>query len=142
MSKRLARVFHCPAEFTLAVLERKWKTAILCCLVGGPRRYAELRKRLPGLSDKILSERLAELVASGLVVRGSGVAPRQAGPGASRVRVYSLSALGESLGSLLQELSRWAIEHADALGARLEAPTLPTGSRGPIESPAQRGTRP
>lgn len=131
MSKRLAKVFHCPAEFTLAVLERKWKTAILCCLLGGPRRYAELRKRLPGLSDKILSERLAELVASGLVVRGSDVTPRRAGGGTSRVRVYSLSALGESLSSLLPELTRWAIEHADAFGARLDAPALPPGSRGP-----------
>lgn len=129
MSKRLARVFHCPAEFTLAVLERKWKTAILCCLSGGPRRYAALRKLLPGLSDKILSERLAELVASGLVVRGSDVVLRRAGQGTSVVHVYSLSTLGESLSSLLQDLSRWALEHAEAFGTRLDARTPPTGAR-------------
>lgn len=125
MSKRLARLFHCPAEFTLAVLERKWKTAILCCLLESPRRYADLRKLLPRMSDKVLSQRLDELVTCGLVVHRAGLAPRRAGSGASLVRTYSLSPRGESLSLVLQELALWAIEHAGALGARLEAPTCP-----------------
>ena len=130
MAKRLARVFYCPAELTLAVLEHRWKTTILCCLVGGPRRYADLRRLLPRISDKILSERLADLVTSGLVVRSSAAPVMRTRGGTSRARAYALSAVGESLSPVLQELSRWAIEHAGAFGARLETPTDGPGCDG------------
>ncbi|MBO0757231.1 MAG: helix-turn-helix transcriptional regulator, partial [Bradyrhizobiaceae bacterium] len=69
MAKRLPKQFNCPTEFTLAVLGGKWKTVILCYLKERPCRYAELRKLLPTLSDKMLTERLADLVASGLIMR-------------------------------------------------------------------------
>jgi DNA-binding HxlR family transcriptional regulator len=54
-------------ELTLDVLGGKWKTVILCFLNQRSCRYAELRKRMPNLSDKILPERLTDLVDSGLV---------------------------------------------------------------------------
>ena len=69
MTKKLPRFFHCPTEFTLHMLGGKWKTLLLCFLKERPCRYAELRKLLPKLSDKMLSERLHELIDSGLVVR-------------------------------------------------------------------------
>src|SRR5580704_4411034 len=69
MAKKLAKRFNCPTEFTLAVLGGKWKTVILCYLKERPCRYAELRKLLPSLSDKMLTERLADLVESGLIAR-------------------------------------------------------------------------
>jgi HxlR-like helix-turn-helix len=58
MGKKLPRFFHCPTEFTLHMLGGKWKTVILCFLKERPCRYAELRKLLPKLSDKMLTERL------------------------------------------------------------------------------------
>src|SRR4029077_17833579 len=66
MVNRLARSFNCPTEFTLQVLGGKWKTVILCYLKMGPFRYAELRKLIPNLSDKVLSQRLRELTEAGL----------------------------------------------------------------------------
>ena len=69
MAKRLPTYFHCPTEFTLAVLDGKWKTVILSYLKQRPFRYAELRKLVPRLSDKVLTERLRDLTRSGLVVR-------------------------------------------------------------------------
>src|SRR5258708_23525740 len=67
MANRLAKSFNCPTEFTLQVLGGKWKTVILCYLKLGPLRYAELRKLIPNLSDKVLSQRLRELTEAGLI---------------------------------------------------------------------------
>ena len=113
MRKRLPAYFHCPTEFTLAVLDGKWKTVILSYLKERPCRYAELRKLVPRLSDKVLSERLHELTRSGLVVRQ---------PMKGRTQGYSLSGKGRSLSELLQHLYSWGLEHAGSFGVRVGAP--------------------
>ena len=112
MPKRLRKRFSCPTEFALAVLEGKWKSALLCCLTRRPCRYAELRRLIPGLSDKMLSSRLRSLVEQGLVVR-------QCSHDRPSVQTYALSDLGRTLGEVLQELSSWASEHADKFGVQL-----------------------
>jgi DNA-binding HxlR family transcriptional regulator len=112
MAKRLRKRFPCPTEFTLAVLEGKWKSALLCCLTKRPCRYAELRCLLPGVSDKMLSSRLHSLVEQGIVVR-------QHSNGRPPVQTYSLSPLGYSLSEVLTDLSSWAGEHAAAFGVQL-----------------------
>src|SRR5215468_10644603 len=104
MGKRLARYFHCPTEFTLAVLDGKWKTVILCYLKERPCRYAELRRLVPRLSDKVLSERLHDLTKAGLVVRQGSVR--------SRIASYSLTEKGRSLSALLQHLYSWGLENS------------------------------
>jgi DNA-binding HxlR family transcriptional regulator len=107
MAKRLPKRFNCPTEFTLAVLGGKWKTVILCYLKERPCRYAELRQLLPALSDKMLTERLGDLVASGLVAR-----KRLPGRPHSDVHMYTLTARGRSLGTLLRDLYGWGLKHA------------------------------
>ena len=69
MSRALADRFNCPTEFALTVLGGKWKTIIIAYLSERPCHYGELRQLLPGLSDKVLSERLKDLQRSGLVTR-------------------------------------------------------------------------
>lgn len=113
MGKRLPAYFHCPTEFTLAVLDGKWKTVILSYLKERPCRYAELRKLVPRLTDKVLSERLRELTRSGLVVRQSMK---------GRAQSYSLSRRGRSLSELLEHLYSWGLEHAGSFGVRVGAP--------------------
>ena len=115
MSKRLATYFHCPTEFTLAVLDGKWKTVILSYLKERPCRYAELRRLVPRLSDKVLSERLRDLTRSGLVAR------RQEAGGA-RTQTYFLTDRGRSLGELLQHLYEWGVENSGSFGVRVGAP--------------------
>ena len=128
MAKRLRKRFPCPTEFTLAVLEGKWKSALLCCLTKRPCRYAELRRLMPGVSDKMLSSRLRTLVELGLVVRlHSNDRPS--------IQTYILSPLGYTLSEVLKDLSSWASEHAAAFGVRL-VPAL--DSRQP-RSTAARG---
>src|SRR6516162_6828932 len=106
MAKRLPRHFNCPTEFTLAVLGGKWKTVILCYLKERPCRYAELRKLMPSLSDKMLTERLADLVASGLITR------KRLHDGGKQTRgkeVYVLTTKARSLGKVLRGLYTWGL---------------------------------
>jgi DNA-binding HxlR family transcriptional regulator len=114
MAKRLPTYFHCPTEFTLAVLDGKWKTVILCYLKERPLRYAELRKLVPRLSDKVLTERLRDLTRSGLIVR-----QRATG---SHANAYTLTEKGCSLSVLLQHLYSWGVENSSSFGVRVGAP--------------------
>jgi DNA-binding HxlR family transcriptional regulator len=114
MARKLPRSFHCPTEFTLAILGGKWKTVILCFLKERPCRYAELRKLLPKLSDKMLTERLHELMASGLVVRR-----RRAG---EQGQEYLMTARGRQLTSVLRDIDGWGAANARAFGVRVGAP--------------------
>ncbi|MER8808338.1 winged helix-turn-helix transcriptional regulator [Mesorhizobium australicum] len=61
------RLYGCPVEFALDALGGKWKTVILARIKQGPLRYSELRRSIPSLSDKMLTQRLANLVEIGFV---------------------------------------------------------------------------
>ena len=125
MAKRLPTYFHCPTEFTLAVLDGKWKTVILCYLKERPFRYAELRKLVPRLSDKVLTERLRDLTKSGLVVR-----QETAG---SRATTYTLTHQGRSLSALLQHLYSWGVDNSSLFGVRVGAPLADLASGSELE---------
>ncbi|WAS96117.1 winged helix-turn-helix transcriptional regulator [Nannocystis punicea] len=93
----LTRTFGCPVELTLEVLGGKWKTVLLARLKQGPQRYGDLRRNVPGLSDKMLTQRLHELEQVGLV-RREAIAGHEH---------YALTARGESLRAVLQSLYDW-----------------------------------
>jgi DNA-binding HxlR family transcriptional regulator len=80
---------------------RRWTGAILRVLMDGPMRFSEIAQSVPELSDRLLSERMKELEARGLVRRTV-----QPGPPV-RVR-YSLSPMGHALEPALSEIERWA----------------------------------
>jgi DNA-binding HxlR family transcriptional regulator len=91
--------FHAAIE----LIGKRWTGAILCALTEGPLRFGELAKAVPGLSDRLLSQRLRELEAEGLV-------EREVEDG-SPVRVtYSLTQSGAGLGPAIRELKHWARE--------------------------------
>jgi DNA-binding HxlR family transcriptional regulator len=80
---------------------RRWTGAILRVLMDGPLRFSEIAQAVPELSDRLLSERMKQLEARGIVSRR--VLP---GP---PVRVeYSLSRMGRELQPALSELEQWA----------------------------------
>jgi DNA-binding HxlR family transcriptional regulator len=115
MKRKLPRVFRCPTELTLDVLGGKWKTVILCFLKQRPCRYSELRKLLPNLSDKILTERLADLVEAGLIVKKKS-------SGTAHTEIYVLTSRARSLHRLLHDLYVWGKSHAAEFGAKIEDP--------------------
>ena len=89
--------FHAAIE----LIGKRWTGAIVCALTAQPMRFGELGKAVPGLSDRLLSQRLRELEEEGLVEREV-----EAG---TPVRVtYSLTAIGEQLGPAIGELRSWA----------------------------------
>jgi DNA-binding HxlR family transcriptional regulator len=89
--------FHAAIE----LVGKRWTGAILCSLIERPMRFGELGRAVPGLSDRLLSQRLRELEEEGVVEREV-----EAG---SPVRVtYSLTAKGRELRPALHELRAWA----------------------------------
>ena len=85
----------------IELIGKRWTGAILCALTERPMRFGELGKAVPGLSDRLLSQRLRELEDEGLVEREV-----EAG---TPVRVtYSLTGRGEGLAPAINELRNWA----------------------------------
>ena len=110
-----ARLFGCPVELALSLIGGKWKTIILARLKQGPLRYGELRRMVPDLAEKVLTQRLRELEADGFITRVS-----TAGGRATR---YSLSDHGRSLSPALEALYTWGEHAARETGARFRKPS-------------------
>ena len=94
---------HCCPFYHEAVelVGRRWTGAILRVLMEGPLRFSEICQAVPELSDRLLSERMKELEARGMVERRVLSGPP--------VRVeYELSRMGMELEPALAELQRWA----------------------------------
>jgi DNA-binding HxlR family transcriptional regulator len=115
MTRPLPSKYNCPTEFALTVLGGKWKTIVLAYLSERPCHYSELRQLLPGLSDKVLTERLKDLQESGLVARGKPSKFKSRGP-------YVLTARGATLTPILTNLYLWGSEHADSFGVHIGNP--------------------
>ena len=85
----------------IELVGRRWTGAILRVLMEGPMRFSEVGQAVPELSDRLLSARMKELEARGIVERRVDAGPP--------VRVeYSLSDMGSELGPALDELQEWA----------------------------------
>jgi DNA-binding HxlR family transcriptional regulator len=106
---KLQKTFGCPVELSLQVLGGKWKPVILARLKEEPLRYGELRKLIPALSDKILTERLRGLEMQGMVRREKAPAGET---------VYRLTPLGETLRPVLNALYAWGETAAKELDVK------------------------
>jgi DNA-binding HxlR family transcriptional regulator len=90
----------CPVEITLAVLRGRWTALVILELMHGPRSFSQLAQALPTLSDKVLTDRLAQLVEAGAVDR------RRRADWPPRVR-YALTERGRCLAPVLEALWEW-----------------------------------
>ncbi|MFE5920829.1 winged helix-turn-helix transcriptional regulator [Streptomyces sp. NPDC056468] len=105
---RAGRWKHLPAVIQL--LGKRWTGPIVSVLTAGPAYFVALRRAIPGISERMLSDRLTELAAAGLVVREVYEGPPL------RV-VYRLTEAGAALEPALTALGLWAQEHlADGVG--------------------------
>ena len=117
MAASLNRRFYCGVELTLEILQGKWKPVILAHLKEGPLRYGELRRAIPRLRDKVLTERLRDLEEQGLVSRFK--LGRRGSPA-----TYRLTRSADSLRPLLTALNEWGIRIASDVGATVEYASL------------------
>lgn len=86
------------------VLGKRWSGLVLAALMNGPGHFAQLRRAVPGISERMLSDRLTELASLGLVVRTVEEGPP--------LRVsYKLTEAGLALRPAMTELTRWADAH-------------------------------
>lgn len=101
----------CPRfHHAVELIGRRWTGAILRALLSGATRYTDVTAAIPGLSDRLLSERLRELEAEGIVIRT--VIPEMP------VRIeYHLTDKGQSLLPVLEAVSTWAEEWVEDVSA-------------------------
>lgn len=86
------------------LLGKRWNGLILGVLSAGPTGYADLRRKIGPITDSVLSDRLAELTAAGLVARCvTDTRP----PGVH----YGLTPAGSAIVPILDQLANWAGEH-------------------------------
>jgi DNA-binding HxlR family transcriptional regulator len=92
----------CPAfHGAIELIGRRWTGAILRVLLDGAERFSDIAASVPGLTDRMLSERLKELEAEGILTRT--VIPE------TPVRVeYHLTEKGRALGCILDAVASWA----------------------------------
>jgi len=97
----------CPRyEHAVQLLGKRWTGLLLDALMQGPRRFCELTALVEGLSDRVLSDRLRELEAEGVVERV--VYPQ------IPVRIeYELTAKGYALKPVVEALHNWAVDWVD-----------------------------
>lgn len=100
---------HCDAALVRAFgfLGKRWSGVILGTLANGESGFAELKRRVEGISDSVLSDRLAELQGAGLIFRAV-----ESGPPVSVS--YTLSESGKALMPAMFELSEWASKNLPA----------------------------
>ncbi|MDW5598815.1 helix-turn-helix domain-containing protein [Conexibacter stalactiti] len=100
-SGALARAFR--------FLGKRWNAVVLGHLSGGAAGFRELSRGLDGISDSVLSDRLSDLVAGGLITRTVDAGPPVAVS-------YALTERGRALMPALEQISRWAQENLPADG--------------------------
>lgn len=92
----------CATRQALERLASKWRVLLIYALLAGPQRPAELRRRLPGISAKVLTETLRDMESDGLVSR------HVLKPSPPQHVEYSLTALGKTLEHPLAAICDWA----------------------------------
>lgn len=102
----------CGTAFGLELLGERWSLLIVRELMFGPRRFSDIRANLPGLSAKVLTERLNGLETHGVIIRSTAPEPVP-------TKLYGLTEWGYAAEPIINELGRWAA------ASPMHDPTLP-----------------
>ena len=96
----------CPVETTLTLIGDKWKVLIIRDLLTGTKRFGELKKSVTGITQKVLTNNIRQMEASGLIKRNvyAEVPPRVE---------YSLTETGWSLKPILDSMVKWGNEYRE-----------------------------
>lgn len=101
----------CPVEAAMEIIGAKWKGGTVFHLLSGEKRFSELRRLMPNVTQRILSKALRELEADGLVSRTVyPTVPPQVG--------YRLTAKGEGLRTAVLALREWGANHLQVKAKR------------------------
>ena len=96
-------ILVCPVSYVLNKIGGSWKPLIIYHLIGGEKRYHELKKSIPGVSEKMLIQNLRQLEADRLI-------EREAKPVVPPVVIYRLTESGRDLLPILSAMGQWAMK--------------------------------
>jgi DNA-binding HxlR family transcriptional regulator len=105
--------FHCAMDITMDYVGGKWKTVVLWYLKNGKKRFGELNRLIPQITEKMLSIQLKQLEKSGLV-------SRKVYPEVPLRVEYGLTPLGKSLIPVLDAIAKWGRMMSDSRGKTVE----------------------
>jgi DNA-binding HxlR family transcriptional regulator len=97
----------CPVTYTMGIIGGRWKPVIVYHLLSGAKRYNELKKAIPTITEKMLIQHLRELEADRLV-------GRKVFPVVPPHVEYTLTDVGQELATVLYEMVKWSEKHAKA----------------------------
>ena len=93
----------CPVTYTLEKIGGRWKPLIIYHLMAGAKRYNQLKKSIPGITEKMLIQHLREMEADGLLLRDvKPVVPPHV--------EYSLSEIGNTLTPVMNAMAQWGLD--------------------------------
>jgi DNA-binding HxlR family transcriptional regulator len=122
----------CPTRHVLNRIADRWSMLVILALDDGTLRFSQLRRRVEGITQKMLTQTLRGLERDGLVTREAlATVP-------VTVR-YTLTPLGHSLGEAVATIRGWAYDHIDDIEdarARFDARPAPTGPPTPVAAAA------
>ncbi|OIR04001.1 putative HTH-type transcriptional regulator YybR [mine drainage metagenome] len=124
----------CPIEAAFDLLGGRWKGLLLWRLCDGPRRFHELRRSLPHISQRMLVRQLRELERDGLATRSveAGVPPKV---------VYAATESALALGPVMELLRDWAARHLGIAAEKKKPRKLSVESRPSRSASPTRGAR-
>jgi len=108
-ARRHNPISDCPLTAALAAVGGRWKLIVIYWLAEEPRHFSALRRLMPSISQKVLTEQLRELIADGVVARApSGAAPAPV--------IYSLTDYGRSAMTVAETMRTWGRGHIERFG--------------------------
>ena len=108
------QTFHCALDITMDFIGGKWKTVVLWYLRNDKKRFAELHKLIPQITERMLSITLKQLEADNLIIR-------QVFTVKPPLKVeYSLSAFGKTLIPVLNAVAKWGRDLSEEKGKIIE----------------------
>lgn len=105
-NKRFA-LEQCPVTYTMEKIGGYWKPIILYHLSAGSKRYSEIKRAIPAITEKVLIQHLKQLEADKLIIRESK-------PVVPPFVTYSLSRSGHGLQPVIRAMAAWAMEDMKA----------------------------
>lgn len=121
--------YHCAMDVTMDYIGGKWKTVVLWYLRKDRKRFSELKRLIPNITEKMLSLQLKGLENDGLI--GRKIYPEVP----PRVE-YFLTDFGKSLIPMLEEIARWGRELTKTRGKVIDKP-----EKKPVRKPASKKIR-
>lgn len=96
----------CPVATTVWLIGNKWKLLILRNLLAGPNRFGELRRTIPGISQKVLTDNLRSMEKDGIVIR---TVYAEMPPHVE----YTLSDLGDTMRPIISAMEKWGLGYQE-----------------------------